>query len=62
MDTTACQRQRQTLHAVVYPVCVCGLSYPAHQGVVFTSNPPHEYTPSRPIVDYGCISDKVVDV
>lgn len=61
METIASVPQRQTLSAVVYPVCVCGASYPAHLNRVFTSNPPHEYTPSRPIEDLGCISDKVVE-
>lgn len=60
METIASQPQRQTLHAVVYPVCVCGYSYPAHDGLPVVYCP--KYRPSRPIVDYGCISDKVVDV
>lgn len=58
METTARQHQHQTLHAVVYPVCVCGHSYPEH----LAGKACLGYLPSRPIEDHGCISDKVVEV
>ncbi len=58
MDALASQPQRQTLHAIVYPVCVCGYSFPAH--IADETPIQHEYQPVRPVEDLGCISDKVV--
>lgn len=55
METIAVQPQRQTLSAVVYPVCVCGHSMPAHPNHLCTT-----YVPSRPIQDLGIISEKVI--
>lgn len=45
------QRQHTTLEAIVYPVCVCGYSYPEH----IAGRACLGYLPSRPIQDLGVI-------
>lgn len=58
MDTPT-QQTRQTLSAIVYPQCCCGLTWKAHQD---TPNLDHGYVPSAPIRDLGIISDRIVEV
>lgn len=67
METIAQVPQRQTLSAVVYPVCVCGLSYPDHADEITMLRATRyqwkcsKYVPVRPIQDLGIISDKVIN-
>lgn len=60
METIAQVPQRQTLSAVVYPVCVCGASYPDHLTEIDLCKC-RVYRPSRPIQDLGIVSDKVIN-
>lgn len=54
METIASVPQYATLEAVVYPVCVCGRSYPDHETEIDLCKC-RVYRPSRPIEDHGVI-------